>query len=347
MSSDTQMPSRSAAHKQKPKPKPKRKFRWGRFFFLLFFLFLLGTASLLGYLYLETKDAIHTISTDNDNGQITVVPPSESVKVKPFAMLLLGVDTRKQTGSMNTDVMMIAALNPDSKSAVVVSIPRDSRIELDGYRTRKANSYYARFLGAAREDGLEGIAAESEARKDIKEMMGQFFDIPVAYTTIVNFQGFRDVVDALGGVEVNVDMDMRYVDKADGTDIDLKAGFQPLNGDQALDFVRYRKSNAGTEESSDFERNARQSEVLGALADRMKSLSGASKLGSVIEAVGSNMSMDMPAKEIENMMLTYFGIDKSSIQFIPLDGTWRSPYVYLDDAKLAEAKAALRAKLSE
>jgi polyisoprenyl-teichoic acid--peptidoglycan teichoic acid transferase len=345
MSSDTQMPPRTAARKQAPKP--KRGFRWGRFFFLIFFLVLLAAALFLGYLFLETKDAIHVISTDNDNGQVTVVPKAESVKVKPFAMLLLGVDTREQTGSMNTDVMMVAAFNPATKSAVLVSIPRDTRIELDGYRTRKANSYYARFLGAAREEGLEGTAAETEARSDMKELLGQFFDIPVTYTTIVNFQGFRDVVDALGGVEVNVDMDMRYVDKADGTDINLTAGFQPLDGDQALDFVRYRKSNAGTEESSDFERNARQSEVLGALTDRMKSLSGVSKLGKVIEAVGNNMSMDMPAKEIENMMMTYFGIDRSGIQFIPLEGTWRSPYVYLDDAKLTEAKAALKAKLTQ
>jgi polyisoprenyl-teichoic acid--peptidoglycan teichoic acid transferase len=344
MSSDTQM-SRSAARKKSPKP--KRGFRWGRFFFLIFFSILLAAALFLGYLYLETKDAIHVISTDNDNGQVTVVPKTESVKVKPFAMLLLGVDTREKSGGMNTDVMMVAAFNPATKSAVLVSIPRDTRIELDGYRTRKANSYYARFLGAAREDGLEGIAAESKARNDMKELIGQYFDIPVGYTTIVNFQGFRDVVNALGGVEVNVDMDMRYVDNADGTNINLTAGFQKLDGSQTLDFVRYRKSNAGTDESSDFERNARQSEVLGALTDRMKSLGGVSKLGKVIEAVGNNMSMDMPAKEIENMMMTYFGIDRSGIQFIPLEGTWRSPYVYLDDAKLTEAKAALKAKLTQ
>ncbi len=344
MSSDTQT-SRSAAHKKQPKK--KRGFRWGRFFFLVFFLILLAAALFLGYLFLETKDAIQVISTDNDNGEITVVPKTESVKVKPFAMLLMGVDTRVKTGGMNTDVMMVAAFNPATKSAVVVSIPRDTRIELDGYRTRKANSYYARFLGSAREEGLEGFAAESEARGDMKELFGQFFDIPVAYTTIVNFQGFRDVVDALGGVEVNVDMDMRYVDNADGTNINLTAGFQKLDGGQTLDFVRYRKSNAGTDESSDFERNARQSEVLGALTDRMKSLGGVSKLGKVIEAVGNNMEMDMPAKEIENMMMTYFGIDRSGIQFIPLEGTWRSPYVYLDDAKLAEAKAALKAKMTE
>ncbi|WP_223299249.1 LCP family protein [Paenibacillus darwinianus] len=285
---------------------------------------------------------------NNNNGEVTVVPKDQSVRVKPTAMLLLGLDHRNETRSMNTDVLMVAAFNPKTKSAVVVSIPRDTLIQLDGYSSRKANQYYNRFMIAAREqDGLTGIAAETEARNDVKEMFGRYFDIPVQYSTVINFKGFSDVVDALGGVEVNVDMDMRYRDMADGTDIDLKAGLQELNGNQALDFVRYRKSNDGTQESSDFERNQRQSQVLAALADKVKTLSVAAKLGSVIEAVGNNMTMDMPSKEIEALMSTYFGISKENIQFIPLEGTWRSPYVYVDEATLSEAKSALQAKLAE
>ncbi|HUC93157.1 MAG TPA: LCP family protein [Paenibacillus sp.] len=348
MNSGTNLPPRGASRQAYTAPASGRRFRWGRFFFILFFLVLLAAAGFLAYLFFETKGAITDMSTDNNNGEVTVVPQDQSVKVKPTAMLLLGLDNRKETGSMNTDVLMVAAFNPETKSAVVVSIPRDTRIELDGFSSRKANQYYSRFLSAAREkDGLEGIAAETEARNEMKEMFGQYFDIPIQYSAVINFKGFSDVVDALGGVEVNVDMDMRYRDTADGTDIDLKAGFQELDGNQALDFVRYRKSNNGTGESSDFERNQRQSQVLGALTDKMKSLGGVAKLGSVIEAVGNNMTMDMPSKEIEALMTTYFGIGKENIQFIPLEGTWRSPYVYPDETKLSEAKAALRAKLAE
>jgi anionic cell wall polymer biosynthesis LytR-Cps2A-Psr (LCP) family protein len=155
------------------------------------------------------------------------------------------------------------------------------------------------------------------------------------------------VVDALGGVEVDVDMRMKYTDTADGTNIDLQKGVQVLSGDKALDFVRYRKSNDGKNMSSDFDRNKRQSQVIGALTDKMKSFGGVTKMGSVIEAVGNNLTMDMPSKEIKNMMTTYLGISRNDITFIPLEGTWRSPYVYLDDAKLEEARAALKAKMAE
>ena len=275
------------------------------------------------------------------------VAPNESVKVKPVAIILLGFDTRKETGSLNSDVMMVAAFNPKTKSATVVSIPRDSKIELDGYKARKANAYYARFYSAAKSDGLDKKSAERKAKQDIRKMFGEFFDIPLNYTATINFQGFADVVDALGGIDVDVDMDMHYVDNADGTNIDLTKGHQKLNGDKALDFVRYRKSNDGKNMSSDFDRNQRESQVLGEIADKLKSFSSVTKIAGVIRAVGSNMRMDIPSGEVENMISTYFGISRSDITFIPLEGTWKSPYVRLDENKLQSAKAALQAKLAE
>lgn len=99
--------------------------------------------------------------------------------------------------------------------------------------------------------------------------------------------------------------------------------------------------------SSDFDRNQRESEVVAKIVDKMKSLGGIAKMGNVIDAVGDNMSIDMPPKEIQNLMKTYFGISGSDIQFIPLEGTWKSPYVYLDETKLGEARAPLQAKMAE
>ncbi|PZD93911.1 LytR family transcriptional regulator [Paenibacillus sambharensis] len=353
MNPGSQLPPRAAARKTQSKPKTGKKsntkskggFRWGRFFFISFFVILLLAAAFIGYLWWETKGALQDISTDNNNGVETVVAPEDSVKVKPTALLLLGLDHRPKLGTMNTDVIMVAALNPKTKSAVVVSIPRDTRVELPGYKTQKANHYYAGFYMNSEQSAKE--AKEAAARDGVKKMFGEFFDIPIQYTAVINFDGFSAVVDALGGVEVDVDMDMRYKDSVDGTDINLTKGLQTLNGKQALDFVRYRKSNNGTKASSDFERNKRQAVVLGAVTDKMKSLGGAAKMGAVIDRVGKNMKMDMPAKEIENMMYTYFGISKEDITFIPIEGSWRSPYVYLNEEKLAEAKAALQAKLAE
>lgn len=67
-------------------------------------------------------------------------------------MVLLGLDTRAKGGGMNTDVMMVAVFNPNSKSATVISIPRDTLLELEGYGERKANANYATFFSQARSD---------------------------------------------------------------------------------------------------------------------------------------------------------------------------------------------------
>ncbi|AZN43687.1 LytR family transcriptional regulator [Paenibacillus albus] len=313
---------------------------------VVFLALLIGIAGYLTYIYKVSKDALGDITTDAD--PTIVIPKDQSVKVKPVTIMLLGIDTRKETGSLNTDVMMVASFNPKSKSAVVVSIPRDSRIDLAGYKIRKANAYYSRFISnGLHEDGLKKKEAEKQAKENMRTMFGKFFDIPIDYTATINFQGFVDVVDALGGVDVDVDMDMHYVDNADGTKIDLNKGHQTLKGDDALDFVRYRKSNDGTNMSSDFDRNKRESQVLGEIADKLKSFSSVTKIAGVIKAVGSNMRMDIPTGEVENMISTYFGISRSNITFIPLEGEWKSPYVRLNETKLEEAKAALQAKLAE
>ncbi|AJY76350.1 LCP family protein [Paenibacillus beijingensis] len=356
MNSGTNLPPRSARQGGPNRGNPSKKqvksmksaSRVRRIFFRLIMLLVVGAACFAGYLFWKTGDAINNIS-----GVETTVPASESVKNKPVAMLLMGVDTRSGTGgSLNTDVLMVAAFHPDSKSATVVSIPRDSRIPVEGYRQRKANGYYAAFISNAKDKNskLTQTEAEQIARDEMKSMLGDYFGIDIKYSAIINFQGFADVIDALGGVNVNVDMDMDYDDHAGqpgGTSIHLKKGPQKLNGEDALGYVRYRKSNNGKNPSSDFDRNRRQSEVVGAITDELKSVGGISRLGSVIGAVGHNMKTDIPKSEIQNFMKTYFGISKENVNFIPLEGTWKSPYVYLNDSSVEKAKASLQAKLTE
>lgn len=348
MSAQTTLPPRGERRRMKNDDRRKRRRGWLLWLAVPLLVLIAAAAYFIGDLYFTTKEAIRnisTISTEDVKGETVAVLPEKSVREKPIAMLVLGLDTRDKFGGMNTDVIMAAALNPENKKAVVVTIPRDSRIDVDGYKVRKANLYYSNFYAAARNEGLDSKQADLQARSEMKTLFGKVLGIPIDYAAKINFRGFSDIVDALGGIDVYVDQDMRYTDNADGTVIDLQEGFQRLDGDQALDFVRYRQSNAGTRQSSDFERNKRQSEVIGALTDRLMSLGSVTKLDDVIEAVGNNLSIDMPASEIERMITVYFGIRRSDITFIQLEGTWRSPYVYLDEAKLDEAKAALRAIL--
>ncbi|WP_141505795.1 LCP family protein [Paenibacillus luteus] len=345
----TELPSRAAARqpvKKTKKQKPKKKRSVLKMFFVVLFAILLIIAAGLAYLVFKADKAVDQISVPGETE--VVVPPEESVKKKAVGMLLMGIDSRSHGGGLNTDVMMVAVFNPNSKSATIVTIPRDSNIDIDGYRARKANAFYADFyMNALNTKKMKKEAAYADAKQEVRTVMSKLFDIDLKYTAVINFQGFADVVDALGGVEVDVDMRMKYKDSADGTNIDLQPGFQRLSGEKALDFVRYRKSNNGKNMSSDFDRNKRQSQVIGALTDKMKSLDGITKLGSVIEAVGNNLTMDMPSNEIKNMMSTYLGISREEVTFIPLEGTWKSPYVYLSEQNLNEARAALQAKMAE
>ncbi|RKP55248.1 LytR family transcriptional regulator [Cohnella endophytica] len=355
MSQDTPLRSRSG-NRLPPSPKaskpPGKKLRWGRLILIVVAVIILALASYAVYLYYGSWKPNLTKIAKQDDGQGTVeVKKGERAQEKPIALVLLGLDTRTETGSMNTDVMMVAAFNPKTKTATVVSIPRDSDLKLDGYKERKVNGYYAAFYSQGRKDtALEGDKAteyaRGYARDETRQMLSKFTGISIDYTAVIDFHGFVDVVDALGGVKVTVDKDMRYVDSVDDTNIDLKKGEQELNGEQALGFVRYRKSNRGTAASSDFERNERQNQVLGAITDRMKSFSSVTKVDSLLDALGNNMRTDIPSAQIENIIKTYLGINRSDIRFIPLTGTWKSPYVYLDEDKLAVAKKALAEEMN-
>ncbi|EOS57863.1 LCP family protein [Paenibacillus barengoltzii] len=295
---------------------------------------VIGVGLYAGYLFYTADKVIDATGTSGE------VPPEKSAKVKPITMLLLGTDYRPQTGTHLSDVMMVIAMNPDTKSATVVSLPRDTKLELDGYKTNKLNAYYPNFLAAEKKSGIP-------ATQEMKTMMSKFFGINIDYVTVLNFQGFRDVVDALGGVDVNVDANMCYRDTADGTNINLKKGEQHLNGEDALGYVRYRKSNCSpkTKGSDDFDRNRRQNEVLHALIDQAKSLNGVMGAGKVIESVGKNLETDLESQQMKNIIQAYWNISKENVDFMPVTGDWKSPYVYLHQDELEAAKQALKDQL--
>lgn len=309
-----------------------------RFFQIVLTLVILGVIGVglyAGYLFYTADQVIDATGTTGE------VAPEKSAKVKPITMLLLGTDYRPETGTHLSDVMMVIAMNPDTKSATVVSLPRDTRVKMDGYKTNKINAFYPNFLAAEKKTGIS-------ATQEMKTMMSKFFDIHIDYVTVLNFQGFRDIVDALGGVDVNVDANMCYRDKADGTNINLKKGAQHLNGEDALGFVRYRKSNCKpqTKGSDDFDRNRRQNEVLHALIDQAKSLNGVMGAGKVIESVGKNMETDLESQQMKNMIQAYWSISKENVDFMPVTGDWKSPFVYLHEDELEAAKQALKNQLA-
>ncbi|MGG4104637.1 LCP family protein [Paenibacillus lautus] len=331
--------------KKQPVPK-KKKSAWKSFFkFILIVLLIavISAAGYAGYLLFKGNEIIEKSGIDKP------VAPGQSAKEKPITVLLLGTDHRPETGTYLTDVVMVATMHPETNTSTLVSLPRDTLIELEGYKASKLNAYYPRFKAAynaaEKKEPGSGIPAEEE----MKVMMSKYLGVNIDYVTVIDFQGFREVVDTFGGVDVNVQYNMCYRDSADGTDINLTAGPQKLDGKKALDYVRYRKSRnctPKTKESNDFDRNARQSEVLHSLLDKMKSFGGVTKVGNALDAVSDNMTTDFEQEQIRNLLTTYYDIGKEDVKFMPITGEWRSPNVYINDNELNAAKQALQDELA-
>jgi LCP family protein required for cell wall assembly len=321
--------------------KRKRKGKWKIALWLLLLAVLGGAGYKASQIYLQfdgmlsqiTAHASQSTQTEDVSKDEAQLPATTQ---KPITLLLLGMDTRKQTGSLNTDVIMVATLNPQSKSATIVSIPRDTYMKPSGFKPGKANSFYA----------AQFRYNHKPLDPKIKQLYGDYLKVPIDYMMTINFDGFEDVVDALGGVTVDVDMDMKYTDNEDGTKINLHKGTQKLTGKQTLDFVRYRHSNTpGVGESSDLERNARQQRVVSAIIGKLKSLDGLRNLGNVFTAVGNNMQADLPKSLIKSMIGTYLGMENDKIHYIHLVGEWKSPYIQISKEELGEAQKALADQL--
>lgn len=211
-------------------------------------------------------------------GQDVVVPTgvindSDSM-TRRVSVLLVGADQRPGDQSFNTDSLILASIDPDSKRISLLSIPRDTRVSLPGYGYVKINSV--------------------AALKDLQTLQGTVSDltgVPVAGYIQTNFSGFKKIIDTLGGITVNVEKDMYYNtgDTEDGI-IDLHKGVQRLDGTKALQYARFRHDAL-----ADISRTARQQVVLKAVAKEMLQVSTIPKLPVLIpqllEAVHTNLGL--------------------------------------------------------
>ncbi|SDN86564.1 transcriptional attenuator, LytR family [Paenibacillus sp. yr247] len=266
------------------------------------------------------------------------VPVSQTVNQieKPLTFLLTAIDEREgNEGSLNTDVMMLFRVNPQTHQGTVVSIPRDLEIEAEksGLDTsHKANYFYAYYYNKNKYTALY----------ETKSLFSKVYQVPIDNMVVINFDGFRKLIDELGGMTLEVDMDMLYQDESDGTNIHLNKGKQQLNGKQVLDFIRYRKSNLGTAESSDMERNQREQLVLNQLLDELTTLNGITAWGGVLDIIGSSIKTDIPADELRTLTKSYRDLKPATVQYIHLNGEWESPYLVVKKKDLEEALKALR-----
>lgn len=299
--------------------------------FSMISVLILAAGIYAGYIYYKADGAIHRMAAPGKTLHTDEFTTKEAVK--PMIFLLAGIDSREGgAGVMNTDVLMLVSFNPDTRSASLLSLPRDLLIKSQSSSSRKANYYYAHYY----------IKDKSEVIPNTKQFFSELFDLPIDHMVVVNFDALRKTVDALGGLQIDVDMDMKYKDSADGTNIDLRKGMQTFDGQHVLDYVRYRKSNQGTQQSSDFARNERQQQVIKQILDKLGAFNGISQWGSIIDIIGENVTSDIPESILREWIMDFPNLKPNQIQSLYMESVWKSPFVYVKQDDLREALTTLR-----
>lgn len=176
-------------------------------------------------------------------------------------VLLLGLDDEpRQGGARRADTIMLYGANLQGGGALLLSVPRDARVHLPGYRGyRKINAAYAY--------GKSALVRHTLAQRST-------MDADCPYYLTFDSKTVSAMVDAMGGVVVDVPERMKYDDDWGYLHIDLQPGRQRLNGTQVVGFLRWRKNNNGGHSSTDTERAARQRALVAAIADTMRTPGG-------------------------------------------------------------------------
>lgn len=198
--------------------------------------------------------------------------------------------------------MMLVLANVDTQQVSVISIPRDTRVNIPGVGLTKIN--HANAVGEAKGGVHEGTL---ESAKAVSNLLG----VTINYYVKIGFQGFQKVVDAVGGIEVNLPNPV--TDK----DLHLPAGENHLSGDEALRLARARYGLP----NGDFDRQQDQFYLISALAHQMLSLSNISKLPEELNIIQQDlMDTNLSTPEMLTMGLAFKGIAKEVIKYYQLPG---------------------------
>ncbi|WP_343223673.1 LCP family protein [Paenibacillus oenotherae] len=195
-------------------------------------------------------------------------------------ILLMGGDNRglEKNESARSDSMLVASIDPVTKKIHLFSVLRDTFVPIEGHGEGRINTALA-------------LGGPNLAMKTIGNMLG----LDIQYYVYTDFEGFKSLVDAIGGIEFDVEKNMNYVDNADGNryDIHLKKGRQMLDGEKALMYVRFRH-----DAMSDFTRTERQRNFLAAVAAELKSTWSLINMKSILDSIQPYMESNLQSLDI-------------------------------------------------
>ncbi len=306
------------------KPRKKRRGFLGCFGWVVLVLLVIagGVAAYSFYQINHTADAIYQPAEGSEPVEKIREKEVEVSDKEPVSILLMGMDSggTRTTGEQNTDVMILLTINPNTGTAKMVSIPRDTYVSSIDF---KINGAYAMAGGA------------SGSINAVQNLL----NVPVDYYALVDMTGMMNIIDAIGGVSVYSDFAFTQGDYS------FPEGQITLStGEEALAYVRNRYDDP----DGDFGRADRQRDVLLAILDKYSDVSNIGSLGSLMETVQANVTTDLTVSNMTQLALNY-RVDSSNVESSTLVGTGDSSsgvyYNILSESQIAETSAELRQHL--
>lgn len=288
---------KQVAHNTKKKYWSKKRVAW---YITIPIIVLLLAGSIYGFFLVNkarevTAQAYSPLEKSNRREE-AVKPLSDHISI-----LIMGVDESEKRASaygeaIRTDALMLLTLNKDDKSMKLLSIPRDTRVYIES-RKRMDKITHAHVFG-----GVESTVNTVE----------EFLDIPVDYYVKFNFNSFIEIVDSLGGIDVDVPVSFTEQDSNDKQGaIKIEKGYQHLNGEQALALARTRHID------SDMMRGQRQQLVLEAILQKALSVQSINKLPDLLDAIAGNFTTNLTFDDMytiaKNMALAPLQLEKLQV----------------------------------
>ncbi|MFP3123455.1 LCP family protein [Ectobacillus funiculus] len=294
--------------------KQRARIKWKNSIYILLVLLVVGGGlGIYAYQNFLPKNYFKNVAT--------AVRPTTASEVKPksgvFNVLIMGTDQRPEDPAGHSDSMILIHMDIDKKQYNAVSIPRDSRVYLKGYGYTKLTS--AQYIVQADNNSLDkGVKAAAQAVSD-------FTGVPINYYAETTYWGLRDIIDTLGGVDVdvpyNVEITHSWIPQNAGKVV--KAGTQHLDGTMALEVARERHAIADGE----FGRQQLQEKVLLGVAKSVLKPQNIIKLPQFVQELPKVItSTNMTQKDVLSLALALKDFKSKQLQYHQLPGEYKTAY---------------------
>ncbi|MGB9842724.1 MAG: LCP family protein [Candidatus Pelagibacter ubique] len=262
---------------------------------IILIVLIIFVASFAGYIYYILSSVNPNVSENDEN----YIPPKEMDWNKKINILLVGIDQRYEDEMSRSDTNLLLSIDPKNKKIVIVSLPRDTFVELPGYEG------YQKLAHAHSYGGVPLLI------KTVENLLG----IEIPFYVEVNFEGFAKMIDLIGGVTIDVEKDMNYESYLGDVKIHLKKGLQHLNGEKALMYVRFRMDETG-----DIGRMERQQKFLKALIEQSLKIENTIRLQKVLVELKNWVRTNLEPWQIIKLGVLLNSIDDSEITTMTLPG---------------------------